>query len=300
LRTIEYLSDPALAGIYWPMVLSAVAIALICCALSVTVVLKRLVFIGQGVSHAAFGGVGVAYMLGVTGVGSAQQRVGLFVIVLGFCVLASLTIARYGKRERADRVIGIVLVSAMAIGFLLIEPASRREVSAGRPAPAGVESVLFGSLGGVGGENAMLAWIVAAGVLGTGWILRRKILFWGFDEPGAEAFGVRTGHVRAVVMVLLALAIVTTMRLAGVILATALLVLPATIALQLSRRHAVVVTLTFACGLLGVLGGLVVSFELDLQPGPSVVAALLVLLAASSIVGLLVRPGYDARRRETP
>ena len=86
MRTIEYLTKPELMGIYWPIVLAGLAIAVTCATLSVVVVLKRLVFIGQGVSHSAFGGVGVAYVLGITGVGSVRKscrwRVWFFYSVL--------------------------------------------------------------------------------------------------------------------------------------------------------------------------------------------------------------------------
>ncbi len=283
MRTIEYLTEPGLAGIYWPMVLAGFAIALTCATLSVVVVLKRLAFIGQGVSHAAFGGVGVAYVVGVTGVGSLGQELGLLGIVLGFCVVSALTIAHFGREDRADSVIAIVLVGAMALGFILFEVAGRSAAAGGRVSPPGVESVLFGSFTGVGWRSAVLAWVVALVVMGVTWALRRRVVFWAFDEPAAEAFGLRTRVLGAVQMVLLALAIVVTMRLAGVILATALLVLPGAIALRLSRRSVVVFVLAQIAAVVGVLGGLVLSFEADLQQGPSVVGVLLGMLVVVAV-----------------
>lgn len=292
MRTFEYLTEPGLAEIYWPMVLAGLAIAISCATLSVIVVLKRLVFIGQGVSHAAFGGVGVAYVLGITGVGSLSQELSLAGIVLLFCIASALTIAHFGREDsvnggrgsRADSVIGIVLVGAMALGFLLFDVAGQSAAAAGRVSPPGVETVLFGSFTSVSRDTAVLAWVVAVVVVGTYWLLRRRIVFWAFDEPAGEAFGLRTRLLGALVMVLLALAIVTTMRLAGVILATALLVLPGAIALQLSRRSTRVFVLAQVAAVLGVMGGLVLSFEADLQQGPSVVGVLLVLLVGASMV----------------
>ena len=66
MRTIEYLTDPALGPLYYPGLVTAVLVTLLCAPLSVFVVLKRLAFVGQGVSHAAFGGVGVAVLVAAT------------------------------------------------------------------------------------------------------------------------------------------------------------------------------------------------------------------------------------------
>lgn len=306
MRTVHYLTSPDLAGLYWPVVIAGLAVALTCASLSVVVVLKRLVFIGQGVSHAAFGGVGIAYVLGVTGVGSLTQELSLTAIVVAFCVAAALVIARFGRDERADSVIGIVLVGAMALGFILLDAASRDAAREGRVSPPGIESVLFGSFAGVGTHSAFIAVLVALFVLVATWLTHRQTRFWAFDEGGAEAFGVRTGRVGAIQMVLLALAIVTTMRLAGVVLATALLVLPGAIALRLSRRSTPVLILAHAAGAVGVTLGLVLCFETDMQPGPTIVGVLLAMLliaAAADVARSRNARGSAptiARGKETP
>lgn len=297
MRTIEYLTDPNLAPIYAPSLVAGLAIALVCGVLSVPVVLKRLAFVGQGVSHAAFGGVGLAFILGISGIAAPDatpaqalaQELGLFGIVLGFCVLAALGIARLTRsgQTRPDTAIGIVLVGAMAIGFLLIqvdsqlaEAARQRGADAGVRPPS-VEAVLFGSFLAVGWADAVLAWGVALGALGVTALTRRPMLFWAFDEPAALAFGVPVERVRTILLVLLSLTIVTTMRLAGVVLATALLVLPGAIALRLSLRLVPVVAWSIAMAIVGVLVGLIASFELDLQPGPCIVGVLVALFTAA-------------------
>ncbi|MFG0326064.1 MAG: metal ABC transporter permease [Phycisphaerales bacterium JB037] len=302
MRTIEYLSDPVLRGIYAPSVVAGVALALVCSTLSVLVVLKRLAFIGQGVSHAAFGGIGVAFLLGVTGVAAAGagagaaalQELGLLAIVSVFSIAAALAMARLSRDGRAgasaDTAIGIVLVACMAIGFILLQidqqrvsaAAGRGEAVSARPA---IDAVLFGSLGGIGWIDAAIAWGAAAGALGVLWWVRRPMLLWSFDERGAGVFGVAGGRMRTILMVLLAVAVVVTMRLAGVILATAMLVLPGAIALRVSGRLWGVVALSGLAALVGVLGGLVVSFEFDLQPGPSVVGVLIGIYALARAAG---------------
>lgn len=305
MRTIEYLTTEALAPLYWPSVVAGLAIALLSGVLSVLVVLKRLAFVGQGVSHAAFGGVGLAFILGITGVAAGNaspsrvlfQELGLFAIVLIFCIAAALGIAGLSRshRTRPDTAIGIVLVGAMAIGFLLIQldaQLAARARSAGLdpgPPPPGIESVLFGSFLTMGWLDAAIAWSVASIIIIALAIARRPMLFWAFDEPAALSFGVRTDRIRTLLLILLALAIVTTMRLAGVILATAMLVLPGAIALRLGVRMWTVLGWSLVASVVGVLGGLVLSFELDLQPGPSIVAVMIAGFAAASSI--------DHRRR---
>jgi len=279
MNTLRYLTDPSLRGLYWPGVLTGVAIALLCAPLSVLVVLKRLSFIGQGISHAAFGGVGVAAVLGLIGAG-AVGGLGQFFVVTAFCLAAALLVgAMSGRGTRADTAIGIVLVASMALGAILFQRSK---------ANTSWESILFGSILNVGIEDAGRAAIVAALGLVALWWGRRSVLFWAFDEPSAVAFGVRTTAAKYLVLTLLAVATVAAMKLAGVVLATALLVLPGATALQLSARLWRVVGLSVIVALVGVVGGLAVSFELNSQAGACIVLCLVAQFAAALSAGTLV------------
>lgn len=307
MKTWHYLTDPTLAPIYQPSLVAGLAVAAMGAPLAVLVVLKRLAFIGQGVSHAAFGGAGIAYLLGFTGVAaigatpaqSAAERLAFSAIVLVFCIAAALGIGRMtpgperaprasGAAARADTAIAVVLVASMALGFLLISIVARRPRPADTPPPPGVETVLFGSVVGVGPADALVGVAVAAVVIAALWWHRRPMLFWALDETSAAAFGVRTERTKAVALILNALAIVTIMKLAGVVLATALLVLPGATGLRMSDRIAPVLAWSFAASICGVLGGLVLSFEADLSPGPSIVLVLVAIYAAAGLAGRLL------------
>lgn len=258
-------------ALFGPGLIAAGAIAILCAVLSVFVVLKRLAFIGQGVSHAAFGGVGLASLLALGPGGS-------FALIALFCVLAAQGVAWASDRRHtsADTVIGVVLVGSMALGAILLS--LRLRLGSTAPAPAW-EEVLFGSILAVGPMDAWLAWLIAGVTLLAIFATRRMLLFWTFDEPAAEAFGVRTNWVKAMLMMMLAIAIVVSMKLAGVVLATALLILPGAIALRISARLGFVFAIAIASSLLGMAGGLIAAFQWDLPPGACVVGALLVLFA---------------------
>lgn len=288
---LEYLNDPDLAvSLVWRPAVIGLALVLLCAVLSVLVVLKRLAFVGQGISHSAFGGVGVAAVLAVLaqvwGLGDLLAADGSgaawieFVIVLLFCIAAAVLMASVSDRKAVhiDTGIGLFLVASMALGGL---PTSSRTW----------ESILFGSISGASWTDAAVAWGVAIGVALTLWLLRRPLLFWSFDETSAEAFGVRTRLMRATLMVLLAVAVVTSMRLAGVVPATALLVLPGAIALRLSSRMGRVLVLACAAGVAGLLVGLWASLQFDVQLGNCIVLALTAGFALAALWNRVGRTG---------
>ncbi|MEO1128667.1 MAG: metal ABC transporter permease, partial [Planctomycetota bacterium] len=277
MRTIDYLSQ----GQFDAALLAAVAIAVVCGVLSPIVVLKRLAFVGQGISHAAFGGVGLAAMLGL-GAASMSAPAGLG-IILGFCVCAGVGIALLGERGaglRLDTAIGIFLVASMALGALLLDVAVRGGRVQG--AVPEVESVLFGSIVAVGIWDARLAWLVCFGAIAVLWWSRRRVLFWAFDERSAVAFGVDARRTAVFMMIVLGVVIVVGMRLAGVVLATALLVLPGATALRLTSRLGPAFALSVIAALLGVLAGMVLTFETNWPPGPCIVVVQLVLLIVAA------------------
>jgi ABC-type Mn2+/Zn2+ transport system permease subunit len=275
----------------YPLI-AGLAVVLMCSALSTLVVVKRLGFVGQGISHSAFGGVGVAALLAALGL---IPRAGLAEagVVLSFCIFAALGMAGSSDRRAApvDTVIGVFLVASMALGGLLTRLASSIASSRGTDGAdtRTWESILFGSILTCGPADAQLAWGSAGAVVVAAWWFRRPLAFWAFDEDSARAFGVPTGRAKALTLILLAVAVVTAMRLAGVVLATALLVLPGAAALRISDRSASSLGWSCAIGVTGLLLGLFASAAADLEPGPSVVLALTLLLALAA--------GLDRLRR---
>ncbi len=299
MTTIDYLTGPS-ASLFWPGVAAGFAIAIQGALLSVLVVLKRMAFIGQGVSHAAFGGVGLAVALGLAG-GAA------FGLIAAFCVASAWAIAWAGDRSRSDgpagsrragastdTIIGVALVGAMALGAILVAAHARFSPGAG-PGPSW-EQALFGSILAVGPTDAAIAWASCAVTTLALWWWRRPLLFWAFDEVAAQSGGAPTRFARYLLLTLLAVAVVTAMKLAGVVLATALLTLPGAAALSLSRRLAPVLAISAAVGVAGLALGLTASFEFDMPPGACVVACLIALYALASVVG----PGALRRPAPTP
>lgn len=281
----DWLTEP-LWGMLRSTLLGALAVSLMGAVLSVLVVLKRLSFIGQGVSHSAFGGIGVAALLGAVSSVAMTQNVS-FVIILGFCIVAAIGMALVSDKEalESDTAIGVFLVSSMALGAALVSIASR--YSTGPTGAAKWEAVLFGSVLGTSMQDAAVTVGISVGVLGVLWWFRRPVIFWTFDEPAAEAFGVPTRRTKVLLIVLLAVATVTAMRLAGVVFATALLVLPGASALRLSSRIVPVMVISCVAAVLGMVLGLLGSIEADLPTGASMVLALTLVFMVAAAAGVV-------------
>jgi zinc transport system permease protein len=266
--------------------------------LSVVVVLKRMAFVGEGIAHAGFGGMGTALFLGLTTAGvSGSWKTDL--VVLAFCLSTAIAIGMLSRHRHveADSAIGIMLVAAMAWGILLTDLHRTLRYTDwyihlfGRPrAPPNLEALLFGSLLNVGPYEVWAAAIAAVVVLVVFAAFFKEIIFYAFQETVSQVFGVRSGFIHYLMLVLVSIGIVLTVRLAGIVLVTALLVIPGATANLLSRRLARVMLLSWVIGMIGVIGGLILSVEAgNLSTGPCIVAALCLLFAIAYVMQLLPR-----------
>ncbi|HEV8631716.1 MAG TPA: metal ABC transporter permease [Thermoanaerobaculia bacterium] len=239
--------------------------SLLCGIVGTFVVVKRLVFISGGISHAAFGGLGLCYFLGV------DYRWGAGAVAVG----SALALAGSGRtRGRShDAVIGILWAVGMAVGivFLHLTPGY---------AP-NLQTYLFGNILTVTVQDVRLT----AGLVLVLVVL--VALFWkelvavAFDEGFAAVQGVPVRLVLTALMVAIALAVVVLIQLVGILLVIALLTIPPALALRLvDGFFGVMVTATFA-GAAMTLGGLALSYRFDLPSGPAIVllGATLLLLA---------------------
>jgi len=297
---MTWLASPALAVSLWGRLwtvdpfrhalLAGTAIALLCGVLSVFVVSKRMAFIGQGISHAAFGGAGLALLAGLF-VPWLRTPHGRDLVIAVFCVATALVIGGLTRRGRVseDSAIGITLVVAMALGILLLDLRSevfeyllrrgRIDPRLGGRAP--FHDLLFGSLITVSRSDVWLAWGVTVVVLGAVALFYKELLFFAFDSEGATVFGVPAAAVHYGLLVALAVTIMLAVRMMGVILAGAFLVLPATIALRWSRRMRPVLIISASVAVGSLIPGIAVSVQANLTVGPVIVLVLCVVLAAS-------------------
>lgn len=250
--------------------LAAVAIGLVCGALGFFVVLRRLAFIGVGISHSAIGGVALAIVLGWNPLATAAL----------FAVGVALGIARLARTGRLseDAVIGVFFSGSMALGVVLFS--LRR----------GYQQDLFGYLFGnvlaiTPGELAALA-AAGAVVLAALAVAFRPLLFLAFDEEVARAYGHPVGALQTGLLVLLAVTVVIGVRLVGVILVEALLVVPAATATLWASHYRAQVALAMSLGAGAGVAGLAAAWTFDVAAG----GAIVLISVAGFFVSLLLRP----------
>lgn len=248
--------------------LAAALAGALCGLMGVPVVLKRMSYIGHGLSHAIFGGAVVSYVAGIN-----------FYLGAGaWGVLASWLI-RYTARRRpigADAAIGIVTTASFAIGVALLTHVHHFTQN--------FEAALFGNILGVDEVDlwvlaGVLLVSVAAILLGY-----RSLLFTLFDEEVAATHGVPTEAVSGLLSLLLAATLIATMRIMGVTLIAAVLVIPAATARLLTSSFARMLWLAPVLGTVCGVAGMVLSWYLDAASGATIVlfsAAMFATVAAT-------------------
>jgi len=248
---------------------AAVWIGIVCGALGFFVVLRRLAFVGVGISHSAIGGVALGIVLGVSPL--ATGAVFAAVVALGIAAAAR----RGGLAE--DTVIGVFFSGSMALGVVLF--------SLRRGYQQDLFGYLFGNVLAVStGELAVLGAlglaVLAALALGF-----RSLLFTAFDEEVARAYGHPVDALNAALLILLAVTVVIGVRLVGVILVEALLVIPAATAALWANHYRLQLTLSVLLAAFAGAVGLAASYRLDLAPG----GAIVLVSVAAFFASLLVR-----------
>jgi ABC-type Mn2+/Zn2+ transport system permease subunit len=247
------------------------------CGLTGTyVVLRRMSYIGHGLSHAVFGGAAVAAVVGVD-----------FYLGAGvWGVVSALLIARVARRGvvGSDAAIGVVTTAGFAFGLALFAVDGRARRS--------TDALLFGSVLGVDETDIAVVTgvaVVTALVVVLGY---RPLLFATFDPEVAAVSGLRVGRVDALLMVVLAVVVLATTQILGVVLVAAALVIPATVARMLTHRFARMLWLSTATGAVCGLTGMLASYHLDIPSGAAVV-----LVGAALFVAVFAATGARDRRR---
>ena len=269
--TYEFVHNAIAAGIL---------ASLLCGLVGTFVVVKRLVFVSGGVSHAAFGGLGVFYFLGLPPlIGAAATA-----------LLAALALAGRSRTtgRSQDAVIGILWAVGMAVGVIFI---------ARTPGFApNLTTYLFGDILAVSKPLIAALAVFAGLVLCCVTIFFKELLAVSFDEEFARSRGLATRLFVVMLMVLIALSVVLLIQVVGAMLAIALLTIPPVISLSIAPSFRAVILGAVGIGWLMTMGGLLVSFSYDLPSGPAIVLLGFVMLLA---VRLAQRLRTGNRRRAT-
>ncbi len=234
---------------------AALVVGTLCSTIGTYVVLRKLSFIGDGIAHASFAGIVVAYLRGI------DYYAGAIVVA----VLTALGIGFVNRRGGVslDTAIGVLFTGAFALGVFLMSRAPRYNVD--------LSSFLFGNILGVSRTDLVVILVLAAVVTASLAALYRALLYTSFDPVVAEASGINAAFVDYALLVLLALTIIVSLEAVGIVLVAALLVTPAATAFQLTKRFTRMLALSAGIGAVCAVVGLYASYYLQAASGATIV-----------------------------
>lgn len=253
-------------------------IALCSSLLGVTLVLKRFSYIGDGLSHVAFGALAVATLLDL---GSRS------VVVMPVTVIAAILILRTGQNPRihGDAAIAMLSVGSLAVGYLVMNLFSTSANISGD-----VCSTLFGSTSILTLTKAevWLCVVMSVIVVAVFIFLYNRIFAVTFDENFARATGLKAGAYNNLIAVITAVIIVLAMNLVGSLLISALVIFPALSAMRVIQNFRGVVIYSAVISVVCALAGIVLSILFSTPVGSTIVAAEIVVFLLSCL-GRLIR-----------
>lgn len=254
-----------------------VLIALCSSLLGVTLVLKRFSFIGDGLSHVAFGAMSVAAVVGLTD----QMALVLPVTVISAIILLSMG---QGSKLKGDAAIAMISVGALAVGYLL-----QNVFSTSTNVSGDVCSTLFGSTSilTLSKGDVWTCIILSALVLAVFIVFYNKIFAVTFDESFSQATGIRAKAYNLLIAVVIAVIIVLAMNLVGSLLVSALIIFPALSAMRLFKSFRGVVICSAIISVFCALIGILISIVAGTPVGSTVVVTDLAVFAIFAFIGVV-------------
>lgn len=230
--------------------LAALLSAVSCGIMGSYMVVKRMVFLGGGITHSSFGGVGIAYYMGIS------PTIGALIGAL----ISALTIESISRKSlREDTAIGILWSVGMAVGvlFVMLTPGYAPNLM----------SFLFGNILMVSGLDLLLLTVLDVMLITVLVCFYRYIVYIAMDSEFSRSMGLPVKLVGYCVMVFLSLAIVLNIKVVGIMLLMSLLTIPTAIAGCFVRRFSRLVTLSIVVALIGLVFGIMLSYYYDLPAG---------------------------------
>lgn len=258
-------------------VITAVLIAVCASLLGVTLVLKRFSFIGDGLSHVAFGVLAVAAVLNLSN---------NMLLVLPVTVLCAVLLLRTGKnaRVRGDAAVAMISVASLAFGYMLMNIFSTTSNVSGD-----VCSSLFGSASilTLSSTEVLLCAILSIVVVVLFIVFYNRIFAVTFDEDFAKASGLHANAYNLLIAIITAIIIVVAMNLVGSLLISALIVFPALSAMRLFKSFKAVTVCAAVISVICSLGGIIVSILFETPVGSTIVVADAVVFGICFLLGFL-------------
>lgn len=247
--------DTVLNDFFWRALLGGFGVALIAGPLGCFVVWRRMAYFGDTLAHSALLGIALSFLFSIP--------LNLGVLITSVILAMALLLFSRNKTLATDTLLGILAHSALAIGLVALSfmPEVRIDLT----------GLLFGDLLAMNRNDLLWIYGGAAVILTLLSVLWRGLLMSTIHEELARVEGMPVERLRLLLMLMFALVIAVAMKMVGVLLITALLIIPAATARRLANTPEQMAALAVVFGFIAVAGGLSMSWYLDTPAGPSVV-----------------------------
>ena len=269
MSAVEWLLEPWGSSFMRRAFAEAVLCGATCGALGCFVLVRRLSFLGESISHTIVLGAALALLLGLP--------LGLGGVLIAVATAGLTGAVAADRRLSADTATGILLPTLFAGGIAVLA------VTGGAPR---TEDLLFGSILGVGESDLILAGLVAVAVLAVLGVAGKELLLVAFDRAAARAFGYRVAVLDLVLLTLVAVAVTAGLRAVGSILLAGLLLGPPLAARLVCRRFWPMVGLASGLGAACGVGGLYLTWHLAIGAGPAIVLVVASAVALAALAGV--------------
>jgi zinc transport system permease protein len=253
--------------------IASVLSGLSCSILSNYIVLRKMEFISDGAAHTAFGGIAVAILFG--------WNMNLVNIITG--ILFAIFIFLVGKKGKVNEnsLIGMLFPLSMALGVILmnLKPGYTPEI----------ESYLFGDILMVNLVDIITLGIILISVVLFVSIFNKELKYFSYNERMAKIYGVPTELIRFLFLIAVALVVVTSVKIIGIILVTSMLITPGVIAKLWAKSINQMVVISSIFGLLSSFLGIYFSYYLDIPSGPSIVVVLFTFFLINYFIKKLMK-----------
>ena len=234
---------------------AALMVGTLCGLIGVFIVLRGMSYIGHGLSHAAFGGAVLGYVINLNFYVGAG--------IAGFLAAVLINQLAKGNKIKSDAAIGIVTTAFFALGVALI--------SRVRQFTKSFDAALFGNILGVTYIDLIIIGVVLLLTILAVFFLYKPLLFSTFDNDAAKVFGIRTELIQLAFSLLLAMSIIASMNVVGVTMIAATLVIPASTARLLTDSFSRMLFLSAGIGAFMGIAGMYSSYQFDAASGATIV-----------------------------
>lgn len=254
--------------------IAAALVGLLAPLIGVFLVQRRLALLGDGMGHVALTGVGLAFLLGTAPIPTAMATAAAGAFLIEFI--------RYRSRTAGDVALALLFYGGIAGGVLFASLAPGK-------ASSSLNAYLFGSLSTVASGDVIALLALCLLVIALLAIFGREMFAMSLDAELAAVQGIRVRMMSTLLAVLAAVVVVVGMRVVGLLLVSAIMIVPVAAAQQVTRSFRATAALAVLLGLVASVSGLVTSFVVEVPPGPTIVLEALALFAVLAVIAVPLR-----------